>query len=283
MEAEAPSQTSVNVAMARALHQAVDDKPLILDDPIAPMIVDTQGEAYARLFEARDQPDKRLGRTIMVVRSRYAEDCLADAVLNGARQYLILGAGMDTFAYRQPPWAWGLRMFEVDHPSTQTFKRARLDAAGIAPPPNLTFVPVDFETGSLDHALRQSGFDFATPTFCAWLGVTMYLTDEAIDETLTILRGLPSGSQVVLSFNLPPEALLAADAERVRSLMEGVAASGEPWLSLYRPNEMIAKLLGFGFSQAIHFSPEAANERYCRDRRDGLRMPKHLHLMRAVV
>jgi methyltransferase (TIGR00027 family) len=283
MEAEAPSQTSVNVALARALHQAVDDKPLILDDPIAPMIVDTRSEAYARLFEARDQHYERQGRTIMVVRSRYAEDCLADAVVNGARQYLVLGAGMDTFAYRQPPWAGALRIFEVDHPSSQTFKRTRLDTVRIAPQPNLTFVPVDFETGSLDQALRQSGFDFATPTFCSWLGVTMYLTDEAINETLRTLRRLVRASQVVLPFNLPPEALRAPDAERVRGIMKGVAASGEPWISLYRPKAMIAKLLGLGFTQAIHFSPEAANARYCRGRRDGLQMPKHLHLMRAIV
>jgi methyltransferase (TIGR00027 family) len=219
----------------------------------------------------------------MVVRSRYAEDCLADAVANGARQYLVLGAGLDTFAYRQPPWTQDLRIFEVDHPSSQLLKLARLEEVGISAPPNLTFVPADFESASLNEALQRSGFDFATPTFCSWLGVTMYLTDEAIDETLDVLRRLPAGSEVVLTFNLPPEALPADDAKGVRNMMTGVAASGEPWISLYRPEAMIAKLLGLGFSKAVPFSPAQANARYCAGRRDGLWMPEHLHLMRAVV
>jgi methyltransferase (TIGR00027 family) len=219
----------------------------------------------------------------MVVRSRYAEDCLADAVRRGARQYLILGAGLDTFAYPRPPWAGVFRVFEVDHPSTQSLKRARLDTVGIARPRNLVFVPIDFETDSLAEVLRASGFDWAAPTFCSWLGVTMYLTDAAIDETLTMLRGLPPGSEIVLSFNLPPEAVPAADAERVRGLIAAMAATDEPWLSLYQPEKMIAKLRGLGYSDAIHFSPDAANERYCKDRRDGLNMPSHLHLMRAIV
>jgi methyltransferase (TIGR00027 family) len=269
--------------MARALHQVVDDKPLILDDPVAPLIVDTRSEAYAQRLATSGQLEWKSNRTIMVVRSRFAEDCLAEAAERGARQYLILGAGMDTFAYRQPPCAAGLRLFEVDHPATQALKRSRLDAVGIAPPGNLAFVPIDFETSSLDDVLRQSGFDFAAPTFCSWLGVTMYLSDAAIDETLRIVHRLPSGSEIVLTFNLPPEAVPPDEAEEVRRLITRMAAADEPWISLYRPEAMIAKLRDLGFSQALHLSPDAANERYCRNRRDGLRMPSHLHLMRAVV
>jgi methyltransferase (TIGR00027 family) len=283
MDAEAASRTSIGVAIARALHQSLDDRPLILEDPLAPLMVDAETEAYARRVDGAVQPREKRQRTIMVVRSRYAEDCLAAADRRGARQYLILGAGLDTFAYRQPSWARGLRIFEVDHPATQAFKRSRLETIGVAAPHNLVFVPIDFETDSLADVLRTSGFDWATPTFCSWLGVTMYLTDAAIDETLTTLRDLPRGSEIVLSFNLPPEAVPPADAERVRELIAAMAATDEPWLSLYRPEEMIAKLLSLGFSQAIHFSPDAANERYCRDRRDGLHMPSHLHLMRAIV
>jgi methyltransferase (TIGR00027 family) len=283
VDTEAASRTSVGVAIARALHQSLDDKPLILDDPIAPLMVDTADEAFAQRVDAAVQPRARQQRTIMVVRSRFAEDCLAEAVANGARQYLILGAGLDTFAYRQPPWAGALRIYEVDHPSTQRLKRARLEAAGIALPPNLVLVPIDFETHSLAEVLSASGFDWTARTFCSWLGVTMYLTDAAIDETLTTLRGLSSGSEIVLSFNLPPEAVPVAEMERVRDLIAAMAATDEPWLSLYQPEEMIAKLLGLGFSHAIHFSPDDANARYCDGRRDGLHMPSHLHLMRAFV
>ena len=219
---------SIGVALARALHQSLDDKPLILDDPIAPLMVDIAGEADARRVEAAVQPRSKQQRTIMVVRSRYAEDCLAEAAGRGARQYLVLGAGLDTFAYRQPPWAGALSIYEVDHPSTQRLKRARLDAAGIALPMNLVFVPIDFESDALGEVLRRAGFDWKASTFCSWLGVTMYLTDAATDETLATLRGLPPGSEVVLSFNLPSEAVPVADVERVRALIAAMAATDEP-------------------------------------------------------
>lgn len=279
----APSQTSVIVAVDRALHQAVDDKPLILDDPIAPLIVDREGKAYAEGFASSDQPGDKGRRTIAAVRARYAEDCLCDATAHGVRQYMVLGAGMDTFAYRQPPWATALRVYEVDHPASQALKMAHLEAGGIAPPANLVFVPVDFETQSLREGLRPSGFDFSVQTFCSWLGVTFYLTDEAINATLATLARLPLGSEVVLQFVLPTDALPAALVERRRSLLARFAAVGEPWISFYRPEEMIAKVKGLGFSEAIHFSPEEANKRYCSSRRDGLSVHPGTHLLRAIV
>ena len=283
MQSDAPSQTSVIVAVDRALHQAVDDKPLIFDDPIAPLIVGLDSETYVEGFAAYDRPSEKGRRAVMAVRSRYTEDCLADAVARGVKQYMILGAGMDTFAYRQPQWAAGLKVYEVDHPSTQSLKRARLDTAGIATPANLTFTSVDFEAQSLDEGLRKSGFDFAAPTFCSWLGVTMYLTDEAIDETLAILARLPSSSEVVLQFVVPLHVQPALDAERLRGTMARFAAVGEPWISLYLPEAMIAKALRLGFSQAIHFSSEEANQRYCAGRRDGLWLPAGTQMLRAII
>jgi methyltransferase (TIGR00027 family) len=283
MDLGKPSRTSEGVAIARALHQLVDERPLILDDPIAPLMVDEASDTYRLRLERADEPDGRLYRTQTVVRSRYAEDCLADAVVRGVRQNVVLGAGLDTFAYRQPDWARELRIFEVDHPATQAHKRARLAGATIEAPGNLVFVPIDFETQLLTERLGRSGFDFEAPTFCSWLGVTMYLTHAAIDETLRTFRKLPPGSEIVLSICLPPEAVPAFDAERVRRLIAGMADTHEPWISLYRPEAMIAKLRDLGFTEVVHFSSEAAHARYCHGRRDGLTMPSHLHLMRAVV
>jgi methyltransferase (TIGR00027 family) len=230
-----------------------------------------------------DEPDHRLYRTQTVVRSRYAEDCLADAVARGVRQYVVLGAGLDTLAYRQPRWVGELRIFEVDHPATQADKRSRLAGAGIESPGNLVFAPIDFETQSLAESLSRSSFDFGTLTYCSWLGVTMYLTDAAIDETLRTFHRLPPGSEIVLSICLPPEAVPVFDAERVRRLIAGMAETDEPWISLYRPEAMIAKLRGLGFTEVVHLSADAAQARYCEGRRDGLTMPTHLHLLRAVV
>lgn len=283
MDPETPSRTSLGVAVARALHQMIDDAPRILEDPIAPLIVDTKSDDFAENYGAGGEPRAKRQRAIMVVRSRYAEDCLADAAARGARQYLILGAGLDTFAYRQPEWAHDLAIYEVDHPSSQSFKRSRLAAASIAPPANLTFVPVDFERRSLNEGLREVGFDFGAVTFCSWLGVTMYLTEEAIDATLRTLSRLPKGSEVVLTFIVPPDALPPADAEWLREIIARMATIGEPWLSLARPEAMTAKVRNLGFSDAIHFSPDEANARYCVGRRDGLAMASHLHLLRAVV
>ena len=163
MEHDKPSHTSDGNAVARAVHQSVDDKPLILVDPISPLIVDTGSERYKSHFDRPDHPLFKHARAAIAARSRYAEDCLAEAVGRGVRQFVVLGAGMDTFAYRQAPWAWSLHIFEVDHPATQEWKRKRLELAGISLPANLTFVPVNFESDALEEQLRLSGFDASAP------------------------------------------------------------------------------------------------------------------------
>ena len=145
-----------------------------------------------------------------VVRSRYAEDCLKDVAQRGVCQYLILGAGLDTFAYRQPQWAHELTIYEVDHPTTQQWKYERLARAGIALPGNLQFTPVDFESASLSEGLRASSFDFTAQTFCSWLGVIYFLTEESIDATLRFIHRLPAGSEIVFNYWVASEALRAA-------------------------------------------------------------------------
>jgi methyltransferase (TIGR00027 family) len=153
MEKGKPSKTSEAVAIHRAIHQLVDDQPLVFSDPIAPQIVDRTSDFYVRLFTESGQQTAIARRGAFVLRSRYAEDCLRDVVLRGIRQYLILGAGLDTFAYRQPQWAHELTMYEVDHPITQQWKYETLRAASIPLPGNLQFTPIDFESNSPSEGL----------------------------------------------------------------------------------------------------------------------------------
>src|SRR5579864_5915359 len=253
----------------RAIHQTIDDEPKILDDPISPRLVDEQSEAYrARLdFLARLSEATRLRfRSIFPMRSRFAEDCLAEAFQTGVRQYVLLGAGLDTFAYRQPSWAAALHIFEVDHPATQRWKRERLTAAGIAIPDNVTFVPVDFEQVALPTALSRTGFDSSGSTFFSMLAVSQYLTQAALDETWGFVLRMPARSEIVFSFTPQDRALPPDELELVRELVARFAATREPWLSRFLPEQLVARLTAMGFSRVFHLTPAAANARYFRNR-----------------
>src|SRR5262249_21525911 len=207
MQHAGPSRTGELTAIMRAIHQAADEEAKLLSGPMAPRLIETMGDYDEWLTCILRHPFGKQWRAGFLIRSRYAEDCLAECVDQGIRQYAVLGAGLDTFAFRQPEWAWPLRIYEIDHPATQRWKRGRLAAASIAIPPNLTFVPIDFERGSLRQALRAADFDFGTKTFCSWLGVTQYLTLDAIRGTLEFVLSLPRSSEIVFSFVLPLEML----------------------------------------------------------------------------
>jgi methyltransferase (TIGR00027 family) len=282
MEGAKPSRTSDIPAIMRTVHQTVDDEPKILLDPIVPKLVDLAGLDANWLAPILGHPFARQWRAGFLIRSRYAEDCLADCVARGVAEYLILGAGLDTFSYRQPPWAHAIRIFEIDHPATQALKRERLAKVGIAPPENLTFVPMDFETTSLRQALR-AGFAFDHPAFCAWLGVTQYLTAAAIEATLAFMLSLPRASEIVLSFILPQGALAGIEADAVAIAAAKSAEVGEPWLSRFRPADLASQLYRMGFSEVVRLTPEQAQERYLKGRRDGLTARRGEQLMRAVV
>src|SRR6266853_7043937 len=174
MKQTRPSRTGELTAVMRAIHQTVDDEPKILSDPIAPRLVDPVGDDDQWLTSLLSHPFAKQWRAGFLIRNRYAEDCLAECVERGLQQYAILGAGLDTVAFRQPPWARSLRIYEIDYPATQRWKCDRLAVAGIAIPSNLTFVPINFERTSLLGALRAANFDFSSKTFCSWLGVTQY-------------------------------------------------------------------------------------------------------------
>jgi methyltransferase (TIGR00027 family) len=276
------SSTMIGVAVLRAMHQVLDAEPKILDDPLAVGLV--EGSSREEILAA--SPDSRPPawfRSIFVLRSRYTEDCLAEAAANGISQYVLLGAGMDTFAYRQPDWAANLRIFEIDHPESQKVKREHLLGRGIEVPPNVEFVPIDFERVSLADGLAASSLDPRVPAFFSWLGVTQYLTREAIDSTLRFILSMPRGSELVTEFILPPGSWTREEAEFLTRIVQMVAELGEPWLTYFTPAEISGHLLQLGFSRISHLTPEDAAVRYFLNRRDQLRPPHHLGLLRAEV
>ena len=271
-----PSATARAAALIRAVHQIID-YPRVLDDPFALSILGPLRPGELQTAVDRQSPALRAA---IVMRSRYAEDRLAAAVARGVRQYVILGAGLDTFAYRNPHAS--LRVFEVDHRATQRFKRERLDRADIRVPARTTFVPVDFETQTLTHELEAHGFRFDEPAFFSLLGVVVYLTDAAVMETMRIVASGAAGSEIVVSFSLPDYLLNERQRRSRERSMANVAALGEPWITFYEPAALARALRGSGFSATELFRPEEANRTYFADRMDGLRTSGG-HMMSARV
>jgi methyltransferase (TIGR00027 family) len=284
MEANRASRTALGVAIRRALHQLYDDEPKIFADPLGARLAGEIDPArFAAMRDIRSAPLQMLVRAEVVLRSRFAEEELDRAAARGVQQYVILGAGLDTFAFRQPPFARDLRIFEVDHPATQAWKRERLVAMGIPAPSNLSWSPVDFERQTLMEGLAMAGFDATRPSYFSWLGVTMYLTRPAIDATLRVIAALPSATTITLEFNLPDEDLTELDLETVQFLAQMVAAIGEPFLTRFRAEELRAHLRDLGFSSVFHLTPAEAATRYFGGRQDGLRAPEWAQVMSATV
>jgi len=263
------------VALSRAAHQLYDT-PRILDDPIARRIIGAQGEEELRTQRHRfDTRIARRLRAFLVARSRVAEEALAAAVARGVRQYVVLGAGLDTFAFRNPYPASLLRVFEVDHPATQGWKRARLSAAGIPLPEGLTFVPVDFETQSLAAALDAAGLRSERPAFFSWLGVTMYLTHDAVLATLRyVASSLPEGSAIVFDYVVPLSSVALVPRLAARALLLRLAASGEPWRTFFDPAVLEAQLRALGFTHTEDSGPDELHARFFRDRADELQVAR---------
>jgi methyltransferase (TIGR00027 family) len=275
------SRTAQRVAIRRAAHQLLD-RPRVLDDPLALRIIGSEAEEALRSNPKEHHAFSRAFRAFMAARSRYAEDELARAVANGATQYVVLGAGLDTFAYRNPHA--GLRVFEVDHPATQAWKREQLQAAGIMIPPSLTFVPIDFEQQTLAAGLGQSGFDASAAAFFSWLGVTAYLTREACMITLSFIAKLPRGSGLVFDFAVDPALLNAGQRQALDALSKRVARYGEPFQLFFDPGELQDELKALGFHRTEFLQGKELNARYFSDRKDGLLVRGSIgHLMGAWV
>lgn len=276
------SNTADRVAGLRAAHQ-VRDRPLVFDDPLALRVVRPEVAC-----ELRERPPRRESsplapylRAFFAMRSRFAEDELRAAVARGVRQYVILGAGFDTFAYRNP--FHDLQVFEVDHPATQATKRKRLAGGDIAIPPSLTFVPIDFTITALDDALRAAGFDTSSPAFFSWLGVVPYLERPAIDQTFGFIASLPPGTAVVFDYAVPVSMLGWMGRLVFRIMANRVAAVGEPWKTFFEPRALLTHLQQLGFTTAEDFDGDALNRRYFADRSDGLKIGGAGHMAIASV
>lgn len=243
------------------------EEPRILDDPIAVPLV---GSAYPRDMERAMHKVARDFRAFMAARSRYIEDRLAEAVAGGVRQYVVLGAGLDTFAYRNPFPA--LRVFEVDFPATQEWKRGMLHEANIPLPGNLTFLPLDFEHKALAAGLAESGFDSSQPAFFGWLGVVPYLTMEAFRATVTDIASLPAGTGVGFDYALDPATLGWKGRVAFKALARRVEAAGEPFRLVFTTDRLAKELARAGFHRVEQVDSDGLNERYFNNRADGLKL-----------
>jgi methyltransferase (TIGR00027 family) len=258
----------------RALHVQVDPPPHVLEDEIGLQLAAPEAGW-------RDRPDMhpegtRQFRASIVARARFIEDLVIDQADHGVGQYVILGAGLDTFAQRRPDIASRLRVFEVDQPSPQAWKRQRLVDLGFGVPEWLRLVPLDFEAGDAWwERLAAAGFDAGQPAVVASTGVSMYLTRDAVEATLRQIAGLASGSTLAMSFLLPLE---LADPE-VRPGLElaekGARASGTPFISFFTPTEMLSLARAAGFREVQHVPAATLAQRYFADRPDGLRPPNN--------
>ncbi len=271
-------------AIMRAAHQILDAAPPILDDPLAVGFIDEAGTDAIKEQGARYQsPPLRQVRAWFVARQRFAEDLLGEAWAEGIRQYVILGAGLDTFAYRQPEALTGLSIFEVDHPATQAWKKARLAELGIAIPQNITYVALDFETQTLVDGLAQHGFNALEPTFFSWLGVTMYLERTAVLHTLQDVAGLPQRSEIIFDFEVEDAQLDDQVRHSLAKATARTAQQGEPWKSRFDAEALRTDILALGFSSARHFDHGMIDQLYLAERTDGLSLRGVGHIMTAIV
>lgn len=268
-----PDNTAMRTALWRALHVQIDSPPYVFEDEIGLKLVAPDDGWH-------DRPDMgpftRPFRASILARARFIEDLVAEQVSYDIGQYVLLGAGLDTFAQRRPGLACRLRIFELDQPGPQEWKRQRLMDIGLGVPTYLKFVPVNFEAGDdWWEQLLVSGFNTKQPAVVTSTGVSMYLTKEAIIATLRQVAALTAGSTLVMSFLLPIEMQDAEIRIGVERAAEGARANGTPWISFFKPDEMLALARDAGFKKVQHISAATLAQRYFASRTDGLRPPNN--------
>jgi methyltransferase (TIGR00027 family) len=281
-ETAAPDSTALRVALWRALHIEVDPPPHVLEDEIGLRLA-APDDGWRRRPDM-DPHFTRLFRASIVARARFIEDLVVEQAGRGVSQYVILGAGLDTFAQRRPGIASGLKIFEVDRPGPQAWKRQRLIELGFGVPAWLRFVPVDFEAGgSWWEGLAMAGFDAGRPAVVASTGVSMYLTKDAIAATLRQVAALTPGSTLAMTFLLPLELADPEVRPGFQAAEKGARASGTPFISFFTPTEMLTLAREAGFREARHVPAAELARRYFAGRTDGLRPPSAEELLVATT
>jgi len=267
-----PDSTAARVALWRALHAEADATPHVLDDRVGLLLL-APGENW------RDRGDMNLQftrpfRASIVARARFIEDLVAEQSERGVSQYVILGAGLDSFVQRKPSVASHLAVFEVDRPGPQEWKRRRLVELGFGIPDCLRFVPVDFEEGELwQDKLSDEGFDYGKPAVVVSTGVSMYLSKEANAETLRQVASFAPGSTFAMTFLCPMDMVDPEVRPGMEMAEKGARASGTPFISYFTPQDIQALAVESGFKEARHVSSAALARRYFAGRPDGLRPP----------
>ncbi len=253
-----PSVTAYSVALLRAQHQILEAGS-IFKDPLAVHLLGETDESVVR----KEHPALKFPRLrqFVAARSRFAEDALAEAVARGVRQYVVLGAGFDTFGLRNPHAAKGLRVFEVDRPASQGWKKHTINVANYPIPPSLTFVPVNFERQSFLDRLVRCGFKRTEPAFFTWLGVVFYLSRKAVRATLATIATIPD-AELVFDYAVPLDAVPLRERMVYQGIMDRAAAAGEPWLSLFEPSEVKTGLSKLGFTEFESLGPAEIGRRY---------------------
>ena len=266
------TRMAYQVAVLRAQHQLVEGGSIFRD----PFAVPISGVTEEKLVSDAGKAPQIAGlRQFCAARSRFAEDCLAAAVDRGVRQVVMMGAGLDTFGLRNPHAAKGLRVFEVDRPVTQDWKRRRIDQAGIRVPGTLAFVPVNFEKQSFIKVLASAGFKTDKPAFFIWLGVVQYLSRPAIASTLSAITKLPD-AEIVFDYVIPPDSLRGQQRAHYQLMITIAEKWSEPWITFFKPPEMRAGLTRFGFLDIEDLGPDEIAARYFRKGR-----PLAGHIVRA--
>ncbi|MGE3179245.1 MAG: class I SAM-dependent methyltransferase [Vicinamibacterales bacterium] len=278
-----PSRIALANAYLRAAHQLIDPEPRLLDDPVAVPLLGPAAPEQIQAATARYRSPEALAlRSHVMLRTRYTEDRLARAVERGCRQYLVLGAGFETFAYRQPAWASALSIVEVDAPAAQEVKRRMLAALGLADPPNLRFADIDLGREPLKAGLARHHIPTDTPTFVSWLGLSMYLEQPAVDEILRTVAACPAGSELVMTFAWPLGSGLDQDGSAGSTPASRSARAGEPWVTFFMPPALEQYLRDLGFSRVRFLTPAEADEQYFAGRPGDLPAPRTATIVAAI-
>ena len=283
MLAGRPSRTLLGPAVRRAAHQLLD-APLVFSDPIAVgLIPEADAETIRAQLADHQTAESILLRSLFVLRSRFAEDRLAEAASRGVRQYVIFGAGLETFPWRQPEYARNLKIFVGDHMSSLIWSQTKFWERGLPKPTNVAFVPLDLEQD--DIAARLLEFDFALddPAFCSVLGVTQYIDLASAERLMRFVASLKRGSEIVFSYVPWADELAGPDRELASTSAQRAEFVGETWKTRFSTSELIAHLDTLGFSSVMHLTPDNAQLTYFGGRQDSLRAPVLEQLIAAIV